>query len=348
MTTQLNGQGVVFSDNTTQTTKTDRVGLNRIINGAMEVDQRKEGLASAVNTVTADYISVDRFVSQGSVAGKFIMQQNLNAVTPPSGFSKYLGFKTTTAYAIIAGSYYIFGQHIEGMNIADLKWGTTDAKPVTISFWARSSLTGTFSAGLRNGASNRSYNFTYSLPTANTWTKITVTIPGSTDGVWAVDNSIGVFVVFNMGVGSTFSTSNVNTWEAVNKFGVTGAVSVIGTLNATFFVTGLQVESGSVATEFDRTSYQEELTKCQRYYQIVYASTRCYSAASGIITGPIHHFNTMRTTPTVASITTGGRSAGATATVVVDATSASHRVVNGGTAGDTYALIEKCVLTAEL
>jgi len=347
MTTQLNGQGVVFSDTTTQTTKTDRVGLNRIINGAMEVDQRKEGLASAVNTVTADYISVDRFVSQGSVAGKFIMQQNLNAVTPPSGFSKYLGFKTTTAYAIIASSYYIFGQFIEGINIADFKWGTANAKPVTISFWARSSLTGTFSAGLRNGASNRSYNFTYSLPTANTWTKIVVTIPGSTDGVWTSDNSIGVFVVFNMGVGSNFSASNVNTWEVGNKVGVTGAVSVIGTLNATFFITGLQVEVGSVATKFERTSYHEELTKCQRYYQIVYADTRCYSSASNRITNPIHYYNTMRTLPT-ATITAGTRSAGAAVAIIADSTSAGHRVTNGGTAGDTYALLDKCFFTAEL
>lgn len=347
MTTQLNGQGIVFSDNTTQTTKTNRVGLNRIINGAMEVDQRNGGLASAVNTITAGYISVDRFVSQGTVAGKFIMQQNLNAVAPPSGFSKYLGFKTTTAYAIISSSYYIFGQFIEGMNIADFKWGTANAKPVTVSFWARSSLTGTFSAGLRNGAANRSYNFTYSLPTANTWTKITVTIPGSTDGVWATDNSIGVFVVFNMGVGSNFSASNVNTWEAANKFGVAGAVSVIGTLNATFFVTGLQVEVGSVATEFERTSYHEELTKCQRYYQIVYAGTRCYAGASNRITNPIHYHNTMRTIPTVV-ITAGSRSTGAAVVIIADSTSAGHRVTNDTTAGDTYAVNEKCAFTAEL
>lgn len=347
MATRLNSDGLIFSDTTTQITKTNQQGRNRIINGAMEVDQRNSGVASAVNTTTADYITVDRFVSQGSVAGKFIMQQNLNAITPPSGFSKYVGFKTTTAYAIIAGSYYIFGQFIEGMNIADLKWGTADAKPVTISFWARSSLTGTFSVGLRSG-SNLSYNFTYSLPTANTWTKITKTVLGPTTGVWAADNSIGVFLVFNMGVGSTYSTSNQNTWEAVNKFGVTGTVSVIGTLNATFFVTGLQFEEGTDANDFERISYHEELVKCQRYYQIVYATTRSYCAASNVLTTPIHYFNSMRTTPTVA-VTAGTRSANvALVSVPADAFMAAHRVQTNATAGDTYALIEKCVFIAEL
>lgn len=350
MATQLTSNGILFNDNTEQITKTTRQGRNRIINGAMEVDQRRNGLVSAANTTLPEYLSIDRYISQGSVSGKFVIQQNLNAVTPPLGVSKYLGFKTTAAYTLITSSLFVFAQNIEGIFIGDLAWGSSSAKSITISFWARSSLTGMFSGSIRNGPLTHSYNFTYELPDANTWTKIIVTIPGPTFGVWYLDNNIGIRVSFNMGTGATYSTSNTNVWEAVgNKFGVNGVVSVISTLNATFFITGLQLEEGTVATEFERIPYDEELLKCQRYYQIVYANTRgyCNATTNVVLTNPIQYYNTMRNTPTVV-ITTGSRSPNMNVvSVVANATMAAHRV-QAASAGDTYALVEKCEFNAEI
>lgn len=349
MTTKLDQLGVLFNDNTLQKTTTPKVGRNRFINGAMEVDQRLNGVASAVNAASTEYLSVDRYQSYGSVAGKFTVQQNMSSVVPPSGFAKYLGFKSATAYTtLLAADYFSIGQRIEGNLIADLLWGTANAKTITISFWARSSLTGTFSAVIRNITTTHCYNFTYSLPTANTWTKIEVTVPGCTIGTWATDSSGGLFLMFNMGTGTTNSTSNVNVWEAGFKTGVTGAVKVVSTLNATFYITGLQLEEGSVATEFEKLPYHEEFTRCQRYYQIVYANTRAHAGAGVVLTLPVHYYTNMRTSPTV-TLVAGSRSSNlAAVSVVAGANWAAHRVQTNATGGDTYALNEKVILLAEL
>jgi len=271
----------------------------------------------------------------------------MNAVATPDGFTKYLGFKSSSAYALLAGDYFMFGQMIEGMNIADLLWGTIDAKPITISFWARSSLAGTFSGSIRMNTVTYSYNFTYSLPNVDTWTRIEVTIPGPTTGVWTKDNTIGFRVLFSMGVGTTNSTANANVWEAGSKFGVTGAVSVVSTLNATFYITGLQLEEGLVATPFEEREYAVELHRCQRYYQICYANTRGYvNTAAQTMNTPIHFYNEMRTTPTV--ILTAGSRLNATASIpALDQYGSNHRIAFTA-AGVGYALLEKCAFLAEL
>lgn len=347
MATQLTQNGVKFNDNSLQVTQQYPKMRNMIINGDMIIDQRTAGAVSIANTVAAEYITVDRITSHGNIAAKFTFQQNMNAVATPEGFSKYLGFKSSSAYALLAADYFIFGQTIEGMNIAHLEWGTINAKPITISFWARSSLAGTFSGSIRNGVPTVSYNFTYSLPNVDVWTKIEITIPGPTTGTWTKDNSAGVRVLFSMGVGATNSTANTNIWEAGNKFGVTGAVSVVSTLNATFYITGLQLEEGEVATPFEEREYVVELRRCQRYFQICYANTRGYvNTAAQAMNTPIHYYSDMRAVPT--AILTAGTRANATASIpAIDQYGSNHRVAFTA-AGTGYALNEVVRILAEL
>ena len=237
---------------------------NRIINGAMVIDQRNAG-ASVTPTTASTAFAVDRtsvIVSQNS---KLTIQQNAGSVTPPAGFTNYLGATSSSAYSVLTSDYFNFNQTIEGFNIADLGWGTANAQTVTLSFWVRSSLTGTHSGSLRNGAANRSYVFTFSVSSANTWEQKTVTIPGDTTGTWQTGNGAGMFVSFNLGAGSTFTTT-AGAWGAGNFINATGATSVVGTNGATFYITGVQLEKGSTATSFDYRPYTTELQLCQRYY----------------------------------------------------------------------------------
>jgi hypothetical protein len=171
-----------------------------------------------------------------------------------------------SAYSVGSGDYFQASQPIEGFNVADLGFGAAGASTVTISFWVRSSLTGTFGGCLKNGASNRSYPFTYTISSANTWEQKTVTIAGDTTGTWATDNSRGMQAVFSLGMGSTYS-GTANAWASANYGSATGATSVVGTNGATFYITGVQLEKGSTATSFDYRPYGTELTLCQRYYQ---------------------------------------------------------------------------------
>ncbi len=262
MTITLNGdtgitQSGLFDSNS------DNGFKNRIINGAMIIDQRNNG-AEVNPAVNATYY-LDRWIATLSVASKFKIGQNAGAVTPPAGFTKYLGITSLSAYSIVAGDNFNVQQKIEGFNVADLNWGTASAATVTLSFFVYSSLTGTFGGALRNNSVNRSYPYTYSVPVANTWTQISVTIPGDTTGTWLTDNSNGLSVFFGLGVGSTLS-GTAGAWAAANYISATGAVSVVGTSGATFYITGVQLEKGSVATGFDYRSYGTELGLCQRYY----------------------------------------------------------------------------------
>jgi len=236
---------------------------SRIINGGMVIDQRNAG-ASVTNIAGAVY-PVDRFYALGSQASKFTVQQNAGSVTPPAGFIKYVGVTSSSAYSLLAGDYFILGQAIEGLNIADLAWGTASAATVTLSFWVRSSLTGTFGGNFRNNAGDRNYPFTYTISVANTWEQKSVTIAGDTSGTWLTTNGMGINVSFGLGVGSTFS-GTAGAWSGNNYLGATGATSVVGTNGATFYITGVQLEKGSTATSFDYRPYGTELALCQRYY----------------------------------------------------------------------------------
>jgi hypothetical protein len=234
---------------------------NRIINGAMTIDQRNAG---ASVTPTNGQYTLDRFVAIHTQASKFSVQQDAGAITPPAGFTDYLGVTSLSAYSIVSGDAFGIRQPIEGYNIADLGWGTANAKTVTLSFWVRSSLTGTFGGSVTNSVPNRSYPFSYTISAANTWEYKTITIAGDTSGTWLTTNNVGIYLNISIGTGSTFS-GTAGSWAGVQYISATGATSVVGTNGATFYITGVQLEVGSTATSFDYRPYGTELALCQRY-----------------------------------------------------------------------------------
>jgi hypothetical protein len=235
---------------------------NRIINGAMVIDQRNAG--ASVTPTNGQYL-VDRFQVGLTQASKFTAQQNAGAITPPAGFKNYLGITSSSAYSVLVGDLFFIRQSIEGFNVSDLEWGTANAKTTTLSFQVYSSLTGTFGGALNNSAQDRSYPFSYSIPVANTWTSISITIIGDTTGTWLTNNGKGISIVFGLGVGSTYN-GTAGAWAATAYYSATGATSVVGTSGATFYITGVQLEVGSTATSFEYRPYGAELALCQRYY----------------------------------------------------------------------------------
>ena len=253
---------------------------NRIINGDMRIDQRNAGASVATTAIPAIY-SLDRWRNAFSQASKYTIQQNSGSITPPAGFRNYLGIVSSSAYSVLSNDYFWIQQSIEGFNCADLAWGTANASSVTLSFWVRSSLTGTFGGAFNNASGNRSYPFTYTISAANTWEYKTITVAGDTTGTWATDNSIGINVFFGLGVGSTFS-GTAGAWAASNFVSATGATSVVGTNGATFYITGVQLEKGSTATSFDYRPYGTELQLCQRYFQ-TFVEPRLRGVAAGAL-----------------------------------------------------------------
>ncbi len=250
---------------------------NRIINGAMVIDQRNAGASVTIPSTVGQY-TLDRWWVQSVSASKFTVQQTPSttetgyATRVSAGFTNYLAVTSLAATSAGSTDYYGLFQQIEGFNTADLGWGTSNAKTITLSFLAYSSLTGTFSGSLRNAANNRSYPFTYTISSANTWASISVTIAGDTSGTWLTNNSTGIGLVFDIGTGSNYR-STANSWQAGNYYGVTSSVSVLGTNGATFYITGVQLEKGSTATSFDYRPYTTELQLCQRYYEKSYNQT---------------------------------------------------------------------------
>ena len=291
-TASING-ATPTTDNTT--------GKNRLINGDMRIDARNAGAA-----VTADgSYAVDRFYSGNSTDGAFSAQQDSSA---PAGFANSLKVTTTTADGTLTTTQALqLRQGIEGTNIADLGWGSANAKTVTLSFWVRSSLTGSFGGSLRNSGATRSYPFSYTISVADTWEYKTVTILGDTSGTWLTTNGLGIQVIFGLGVGPDRS-GTAGAWTGSNVLAPTGATSVIGTLNATWYITGVQLEAGSVATSFERRMYGQELALCQRYYTRLGGNTGngyqgfCTAAGYGTSNarGVIHLPVSMRTAPTFA------------------------------------------------
>jgi len=314
MSVTINGtNGLTFNDNSTQTTAATGFGFkNRIINGAMVIDQRNNG-ASLSTASGSNFFTVDRWKTNYSQTSKYTIQQNAGSVTPPAGFTKYLGVTSSSAYSVLAADFFLIRQPIEGFNTADFAWGTANAATVTLSFWVRSSLTGTFGGSICNNGDTRSYPFTFTISAANTWELETITIPGDTSGTWETGSSAGVVITFGLGVGSTYS-GTANAWSGSTLYSATGATSVVGTNGATFYITGVQLEKGSTATSFDYRPYGTELILCQRYYQKSYAiesppgSATTLNMAGTSISGPsgagnyigtVYFVQTMRTTPTL-------------------------------------------------
>jgi hypothetical protein len=313
----------------------------------MVIDQRNAG---ASVTATTSIFGVDRALFQSSIASKFSIQQNAGAVTPPVGFTNYQGVTSLAATALGASDYYMMRQVIEGYNIADLGWGTANAKTVTLSFWVRSSLTGTFGGAFQNSAQDRSYPYTYTISVANTWEYKTVTVAGDTSGTWLSDNGVGIRLGFSLGTGSTLS-GTAGAWSGSSFFSATGATSVVGTNGATFYITGVQLEVGSTATSFDYLPYGTELALCQRYFQKIGASSDTVSISFGtassttLVQSYISYVQEMRTAPTFS--TTGtfalrGGSVNNTGISSISSTSAgtcsaSVNITSSGlTSGDAY------------
>jgi len=232
---------------------------NRIINGDMRIDQRNAGAA----VTTPGSFPVDRMRMTNITDGAFSAQQDSSA---PAGFTNSVKITTTTADATLTTTQsLLLEQRLEGVNTYDLAWGTANAKTVTLSFWVRSSLTGTFGGALQNSVQDRSYPFTYSISVADTWEQKSVTVAGDTSGTWLTTTGIGVRLALALGAGPDRS-GTAGAWAGSNFFSATGAVSVIGTLGATWQITGVQLEVGTVATPFERRPYTTEFQLCQRYY----------------------------------------------------------------------------------
>ena len=318
---------------------------NRIINGNMVVDQRNAGAAVTPTNFT---YNLDRWLATITQSSKFTVQQNAGSVTPPAGFTKYLGVTSSSAYSVGSSDRFGIMQVIEGLNAADLGWGTADAKTVTLSFWVRSSLTGTFSGTLRSyTGTDTSYPFTYTISTANTWELETITIAGPTTGTWATDNSGFVYMFFGLGTGSTFN-GTAGAWATGNFWNVASSVSVVGTSGATWYVTGVQLERGSNATSFEFIDYGRQLAQCQRYFY-----RRTSTVAGGVISvlqaysttaafGNIANLPvTMRATPTASvsavgdfNLATSNSSNAAFTAINLDATTKDN-IATGATSGSS-------------
>jgi hypothetical protein len=289
MSVTINGtNGLTFNDGSTQNTAATGFGFkNRIINGAMVIDQRNAGASVTITNTGANTYTLDRWFAYGNNASKFSVQQNAGSVTPPAGFTNYLGVTSLAATSVAAGDQYILGQAIEGFNVADFAWGTANAQAVTLSFRVYSSLTGTFGGALRNSAGTRSYPFTYSVASANTWTTATVTVAGDTSGTWLTNNGVGLYLYLGLGVGSTY-LGTAGAWAGALYTSATGSTNVVSTNGATFYITGVQLEKGSTATSFDYRPYGTEEMLCQRYYETL--GDHYYGAQNGTGNVRFTHF----------------------------------------------------------
>jgi hypothetical protein len=306
---------------------------NRIINGNMSIDQRNAG---ASVTPTSSAYTLDRWQAILTQASKFSVQQNAGSVTPPAGFTNYLGATSTSAYSVPTSDYFLLQQSIEGFNVADLGFGTANAKTVTLSFWVRSSLTGTFGGVLSSGGFTRCYPFTYTISAANTWEYETITIAGDTSGTWLTTNGTGMIVNFNLGSGATVS-GTAGAWSSTLYTSATGATSVVGTNGATFYITGVQLEVGSTATSFDYRPYGTELNLCYRYFskQTFYGAGVWGGSGGSVPVVFVPFIVPMRSAPTIAWVSGGVASNGSADYTITALSFQGSTSVNGSVFGYT-------------
>jgi hypothetical protein len=283
---------------------------NRFINGAMMIDQRNSGASVTVTDSLATYIT-DRWQVFENGSMSFTAQR---VTTAPTGYKNSLLVTSTSAVTPGSAARSALTQIIEGFNIADLGWGAAGASSVTLSFWIRSSLTGQFGGALQNGAQDLSYPFSFTISAANTFEYKTITIPGPTSGAWNTDNTGGVRVSFDLGMGSTL-LGTAGSWQSADYRGATGDTRINGTNGATLYITGVQFEEGTVATSFDFRPYGTELALCQRYcYPWSDATTATnaffpvmvYQGLSTILVSARFYSVSMRTVPSSTTQSNGG------------------------------------------
>ena len=270
---KIDSDGIVANGITADSLNIGQIGgrRNLIINGAMVQDQRNGG--SSVTPTASGTYTLDRWRANISVSSKFSVQQSTEA---PANHTNSLLVTSLAATTVSASNQYFIGTRLEGYNIAHLKFGTADAQSITLSFWVRSSLTGTFGAGVFNSAANRCYPISYTISSANTWEQKTVTIPGDTSGTWLTNNGVGLQLIFSLGIGSTFQ-GTAGAWTSSAHLTASSTVNLVETNGATLYITGVQLEVGSVSTPYEHRSFGDELALCQRYYQY-YDSTDRLSA----------------------------------------------------------------------
>ena len=295
---------------------------NRIINGDMRIDQRNGG--TTVTLTSSSVYTLDRFSGVAGGNGAIDVQQVADA---PAGFNNSLKCTVSTADTNLQNEEYFIIQNIEGYNFADFNFGTANAETITISFWVKASVAGSYGFSIKNSGTTRTYPTSYAISAGelNTWVKKTITIPGDTSGTWAKGAGIGLEVHFNLGSGSAFK-GTANTWSSNNYSAATGSLNWISTSAATFYITGLQVELGTVATPFERRSYGQELALCQRYYQTGNFKFWGYTIANATFGGTISFSTQMRTNP---SVSTPGAVGGNFSAVVVESTHKGGFVLYG-------------------
>ena len=282
------------TDGTCTVKATNTLSNRRItINGAMEVDQRNGG--SSITPTSDNTYTLDRFKARLSDTSKYSVQKVSEA---PSGFNSSLKVTSAAATTVGTNDYYQIDYPIEGYDSSRLDLGLSTAKQFTLSFWVKSSLTGTFGGAYSNNSGNRFYAWTYTISSANTWEKKSITITGATDGTWEKTINAGLFIYWTLGAGSGVQTS-AGSWGTTFKRGPSGATNVVATNAATWQITGVQLEVGDVATDFEHRSYGDELARCQRYYQLGEAGGgKIHSGGTTFaVTLPISP--SMRTTPSV-------------------------------------------------
>jgi len=286
---------------------------NRIINGGMTIDQRNAG-ALVSGALAGSYV-LDRWkfwVNGGGGSAAYTVQQS---TISPAGFTNSIAITQTASHSPITTQYNAIAQYIEGYNVADFGWGEAGATAVTLSFWVRSSLTGTFGGAVSNSSQARSYPFTYTISSANTWEYKTITIPGDTTGTWIKNNGAGILLFWQLGVGSTYLGTATGAWQAATYLGATGATQITATNGATFYITGVQLEKGATATSFDYRPYGTELQLCQRYFQsfsytggTMIATGSTFGTSTGAI--PFSFYFPMRTTPSTITLPAVGNTSG--------------------------------------
>jgi hypothetical protein len=361
--------GVTFPDSSLQAAAASPYVLkNRIINGDMRIDQRNAGASVTITATSASQYVLDRFYLRAeSAAGSKVSVRQMNGVdsaasnyesgSTPAGFSNSQKITSLSAYTLGSSEHFGTTQAIEGFNVADLGWGTASASTVTLSFWVRSSLTGTFGGHFTNSAVNRCFVFSYTINAANTWEYKTITVTGDTSGTWLTNNGIGLYMSFSVAAGSSTTTA-AGTWSSTFNRSVTGQTSLVGTNGATFYITGVQLEQNTTATPFERRLYNQELANCQRYFAKTFPQSVAVAQNSGDFNSlyTIAQVNnlsfsvtwkfpvTMRANPTVTTYSPNAANANwspnaTTPTAAVATASQELTVINGTTsttAGNGY------------
>ena len=242
---------------------------NIIINGDMAVAQRATSTASITS---AGFKTVDRFYTGVTTAGTWTQSQDTD-VPSGEGFATSLKMDCTTADgSLAAGDLVQLVQYVEGQNLQYLKWGTAYAQSLTLSFWVKSVLTGTYIAELRNSDNTRTICSSYTISSASTWEKKTITFVGDTNSGPANDNGEGLRLTLWLAAGSTYTSGSLATsWQTTTQANrAVGQVNLASSTSNNFWITGIQLEAGSVATDFEVETFGQNLQRCQRYYEKSY------------------------------------------------------------------------------